>query len=144
MHRCEEYTIATVAVGPDAERILLAPKVAVERGTDILWDDGADPYLTEEYALLAGAPAGEHLPFVGVDAAAKVGIVVEGLGLDDATIATTRRHYPDRSVEDAQRELKAVKLAEHIKRLVDAAPPLTAEQRDRLAALLRPVRGGRA
>jgi hypothetical protein len=34
-------------------------------------------------------------------------------------------------------EYKAAKLAEAIKRVVDAAPPLSQEQRDRLAALLR-------
>lgn len=30
-------------------------------------------------------------------------------------------------------------LQEHIARLVDAAPPLSPEQRDQIAALLRPV-----
>lgn len=30
----------------------------------------------------------------------------------------------------------------HIRALVDAAPPLTAEQRDQLALLLRPTTGG--
>lgn len=34
---------------------------------------------------------------------------------------------------------RAVELAEHVRRIVAAAPPLTAEQRDRIAALLRPV-----
>jgi hypothetical protein len=41
---------------------------------------------------------------------------------------------------DAQRDLRTVKTAEYIRRIVDAAPPLTAEQRTRLAELLRPVR----
>lgn len=31
-------------------------------------------------------------------------------------------------------------LAEHIRRVVDKAPPLSAAQRDRLAAILRPTR----
>jgi hypothetical protein len=42
--------------------------------------------------------------------------------------------------EDAARldtEIRTEALADHIRNLVDAAPPLTAEQRDRLAALLR-------
>jgi len=39
----------------------------------------------------------------------------------------------------ARRNLRTERLAEYIKRTVDAAPPLTAEQRDRLALLLRPV-----
>ena len=32
-------------------------------------------------------------------------------------------------------------ISEYITRVVDAAPPLTPEQRDRLASLLRPTRG---
>ena len=49
-----------------------------------------------------------------------------------------------RAVDDpdliaARRNLRAERLAMYIKRAVDAAPPLTAEQRDRLALLLRPV-----
>ena len=39
----------------------------------------------------------------------------------------------------ARRNLRTERLADYIKRTVDAAPPLTAEQRDRLALLLRPV-----
>jgi phosphoserine phosphatase len=38
--------------------------------------------------------------------------------------------------------LKALKAEEYIRHLVDSAPPLTPEQRDRLAVLLR--RGGAA
>lgn len=34
-------------------------------------------------------------------------------------------------------EIRAAALDAHIRRVVDAAPPLTAEQRDRLAVLLR-------
>lgn len=46
----------------------------------------------------------------------------------------------------ARRELAEAKIADHIRRVVDAAPPLTDEQRTRLAELLRPVRreGGAA
>ncbi|WP_454301249.1 hypothetical protein [Salana multivorans] len=43
---------------------------------------------------------------------------------------------PD-EVAQAKRELNELVLARHIRELVDAAPPLTAEQRDRLATLLR-------
>ena len=39
----------------------------------------------------------------------------------------------------ARRNLRTERLADYIKRTVDAAPPLTAEQRDRLALLLRPA-----
>lgn len=54
-------------------------------------------------------------------------------------VAALRRHHPNRPdlVGDAQRDLRAATLADHIKRTVDAAPPLTADQRDRLAVLLR-------
>jgi hypothetical protein len=38
-----------------------------------------------------------------------------------------------------RREREAAKLAEHIKALVDSAPPFGPEQRARLAALLRPA-----
>ncbi len=37
----------------------------------------------------------------------------------------------------ARRDLLAARLGEHIARTLDAAPPLSATQRDRLAALLR-------
>lgn len=38
---------------------------------------------------------------------------------------------------EAPRDLAATKLQTHIQRVVAAAPPLTTEQRDRFAALLR-------
>lgn len=37
----------------------------------------------------------------------------------------------------ARRNLRAERLADHIRRVVDEAPPLTDEQRDKLATLLR-------
>jgi hypothetical protein len=37
----------------------------------------------------------------------------------------------------AKRDLRAERLADHIARVVAAAPPLTNEQRDRLSLLLR-------
>jgi hypothetical protein len=47
------------------------------------------------------------------------------------------RDADDPVVADAQRDLRAAKLAEHIRKVVDSAPPLTPELADRLAALLR-------
>ncbi len=47
------------------------------------------------------------------------------------------RHRPDQDHTALQQQLKEAQLAEYIKRTVDAAPPLTAGQRDRLALLLR-------
>lgn len=52
-------------------------------------------------------------------------------------IALTKKLDPDADVTELRRQLKAERLAEHITDLVDAAPPLTAAQRDRLALLLR-------
>lgn len=43
----------------------------------------------------------------------------------------------DPDLLEARRNLRAARLAEHITRVVDEAPPLTTEQRDRLAILLR-------
>lgn len=42
---------------------------------------------------------------------------------------------------DARREHAAVKIQTAIERVLAEAPPLTDEQRDRIAALLRPARG---
>lgn len=47
------------------------------------------------------------------------------------------RTSDDPALLDARRDLRAARLADYIRRVVDAAPPLTPEQRDRLAALLR-------
>ncbi len=58
-----------------------------------------------------------------------------------------RFHGPDApQTIDARRDLAAANLAAYIKRVVDQAPPLTPEQRDRLALLLRGPRdrGGAA
>jgi hypothetical protein len=52
-------------------------------------------------------------------------------------IATTLKSNPDADVTELRRQLKAERLADYIHSTVDAAPPLTLEQRDRLALLLR-------
>ena len=55
-----------------------------------------------------------------------------------ARLAAARRHHPNAAeTEGLARDFRAVRLAEHIRRVVDAAPPLSPEQRDRLALLLR-------
>ena len=46
--------------------------------------------------------------------------------------------------DDTARNLAEAKLAAYIERTVAAAPPLTAEQRDRLALSLRPAVGDAA
>ena len=50
---------------------------------------------------------------------------------------TRSRSADDPDLVNARRNLKAERLADYITRVVDAAPPLTAAQRDRLALLLR-------
>lgn len=52
-------------------------------------------------------------------------------------LANTRRHYPEQDTTEIERELAAVKIADYIRSIVAEAPPLTQEQRDRLANLLR-------
>ena len=49
--------------------------------------------------------------------------------------AGARWGTPDR--DDTARDYAAAKLEDYIRRTVDTAPPLTPEQRDRLALLLR-------
>ena len=50
------------------------------------------------------------------------------------------RRPDDPELLDAKRSLAAERLAEYIAKTLGAAPPLTDEQRTRLAELLRPVR----
>lgn len=50
-----------------------------------------------------------------------------------------QRHHgaDDPRVIELRRETRAEALARHVAKVVDEAPPLTAEQRNRIAALLR-------
>lgn len=57
--------------------------------------------------------------------------------LQGQSAAALRWDLPNK--DDLARDYAAARLAQYIQRVVDAAPPLTAEQRDRLAVLLRPV-----
>jgi hypothetical protein len=51
-----------------------------------------------------------------------------------------RRNQVPEVIEEARRDLAAEKIANYVTKVLDAAPPLTDEQRARLAELLRPVR----
>lgn len=52
-----------------------------------------------------------------------------------------RYHADDpHRVAEARRDLAAAKIADYVERVLADAPPLTDEQRTRLAELLRPVR----
>jgi hypothetical protein len=48
---------------------------------------------------------------------------------------------PPEQVEAARADLAAANISAYIRRVIEAAPPLTPEQRNRLAAILRPRRG---
>ena len=54
-----------------------------------------------------------------------------------------RDHHPESEITALRRDLRADRLEEHIQRVVDEAPPLTAEQRARLAILLTSSGGDR-
>jgi len=53
-----------------------------------------------------------------------------------ARIARTIRTNPDADVSALRQQLKVERLAEHVRQIVATAPPLTHEQRQRVAALL--------
>ena len=55
---------------------------------------------------------------------------------------TRSRDPDDPELLEARRNLRAERLADYIEKILAAAPPLTDEQRSRLAELLRPVRTG--
>ena len=59
-----------------------------------------------------------------------------------AVIASTKKLHPEADLTDLRRQLKAERLVEHVKQVVDSAPPLTADQRARIAALLTNGEGG--
>ena len=52
-------------------------------------------------------------------------------------IAAASRHHPDTDLRPLRRDLAAERLADYIAKTVAEAPPLTDEQRDRLAGILR-------
>lgn len=53
-------------------------------------------------------------------------------------IAGRKSQNPDADVSDDLRDLRAIRLEEQIQRVVNAAPPPTPEQLERLRALLAP------
>jgi len=55
-----------------------------------------------------------------------------------ARVAALQRHHPNApETAELRKQFKAQRLADHIQRVVDSAPQLSPEQRDRLALLLR-------
>jgi hypothetical protein len=57
-----------------------------------------------------------------------------------AKIARTIRDHPDADVTELRQQLRAERLAAHVSRVVESAPPLTAEQREQIASILASVK----
>lgn len=55
-------------------------------------------------------------------------------------VAVAHRKRDPEAIEDANRDFATEKIADYVTRVLDSAPPLSDEQRCRLAELLRPVR----
>ena len=55
-------------------------------------------------------------------------------------VSAGERQADDQELEEARRGLIEAKATDYIQRLLDAAPPLTQQQRAKLAELLAPVR----
>lgn len=53
-----------------------------------------------------------------------------------ARIAAIKRHHPDADVSAEVRNLRAARATDYVQQLVASAPPLSFEQRSRLAAIL--------
>lgn len=53
-----------------------------------------------------------------------------------SAIAVAKHKNPNADVRALQLQLKAERLAAHIEQVVNSAPPLSAEQRNRIAELL--------
>lgn len=53
-------------------------------------------------------------------------------------LANTKKRDPDADVTELRQQLKTERMAAYIREMVDAMPPLTDEQRARLAALFCP------
>lgn len=61
-----------------------------------------------------------------------------------ARLAAESRYRPHSDLTGLRRDHAAAKLEEYVSRVVAAAPPLTDEQRHRIARLLTPAGGGAA
>lgn len=55
---------------------------------------------------------------------------------------TRSRAADDPDLIEARRRLRAARLEQHVQKVLAEAPPLTPEQRDRIARLLTPAGGG--
>ncbi|OZD12280.1 hypothetical protein CH253_26730 [Rhodococcus sp. 06-156-3C] len=51
-------------------------------------------------------------------------------------LGTLRRHHPEADTTEVETELATSKIEDRVREIVASAPPLTAEQRERISALL--------
>lgn len=68
------------------------------------------------------------MPAIGIDPA---------VARARARVAVASRKRDEGAQLEARQDLAAAKIEDYIRRTVDAAPPLTSDQRNRLALLLR-------
>lgn len=61
-----------------------------------------------------------------------------------ANLSKPEVHASPGQLEEAQRQYKAASMEQYIRELVDSAPPLSAEQRARLAGILAPAAGNQS
>jgi excisionase family DNA binding protein len=73
----------------------------------------------------------------------RIGPKLLRVDLDELDALPRDRRADDKDLPDAKRDLAAETLAEHVARVIAQAPPLTDEQRTRIAALLRTGSGAR-
>lgn len=52
-------------------------------------------------------------------------------------VKSGERAPDDPELQDAKRNLRALRLEDHVQKVIAEAPPLTPEQRDRIAVILR-------
>lgn len=57
-----------------------------------------------------------------------------------ASLSRSREKH-DPELQEARQRLRAARLEDHVRKVVAEAPPLTPEQLDRVAVLLRPAGG---
>jgi hypothetical protein len=80
---------------------------------------------------LAGVDSGQFQPCLEID-------MSDALHYRAKIASLTRSRQPDDpELVAARQNLKALRLEEHVRKVVAEAPPLTPAQRDRIATLLR-------
>lgn len=121
---------------PIRERGTEPEPLAADRRTGVTTREPASICSDPSAARAEASPAHRELP-VWSDALT----VSRPVATARARLAGLTKHRPDdaTTLDTARRDLKAATAEQYIRRLVDTAPPLTSEQRTRLASLLVPA-----